>query len=250
MPSDDMGNKFTKDTLYAERSDMIVDFAFDEAVAQVFPDMIRRSVPGYDTIIALLGLFAEHYAQPGSYCYDLGCSLGASTLAMRRRIQVPGCRIIAVDNSQPMVEKCRAHIAQDDSTVPVDIVCADVCTIRIHQASLVVMNFILQFLEPGQRLGLLKNTYAGLSPGGAVIVSEKIDFNTQWERNLNEGMHRAFKQANGYSELEISQKRSALEKVLIPDTLEQHVQRLQAVGFTQIETWFRCFNFVSLLAIK
>ena len=229
---------------------MIVDFAFDETVARVFPDMIRRSVPGYETIIALTGLLAEQYAKPNSQCYDLGCSLGAATLAMRSRIQQPDCRIIAVDNAEAMTRRCQQHVREAGEGIETDVICADIQDVAIHNASVVVLNFTLQFIQPAARLGLLQDIYKGMHPGGVLLLSEKIVFANAAEQQRMEALHVAFKKANGYSDLEISQKRSALENVLIPDTLELHQERLHSAGFSSVDVWFRCMNFVSLLVIK
>lgn len=240
----------SKDAIYATPQEHIVDFAFDERVASVFPDMIRRSVPGYGDIIALLGLFAEQYAKEGSTLYDLGCSLGAATLSLRHRITVPGCRIVAIDNAAAMVERCREHMANDLSPTPVEVICADIRDVAIENASVVVLNFTLQFLSPNERLTLLKNIYNGLLPGGVLVLSEKIRFADEHCQQFEESMHLAFKRANGYSELEISQKRQALENVLIPETLEQHHERLSEAGFSSSATWFQAFNFASLVAFR
>ena len=126
-----------RDTVFAEQQEMIVDFAFDEKVAGVFPDMIRRSVPGYDAVIPLLGVFAQRFVQANTTIYDLGCSLGAATLALRRRINQPGCRIIAVDNAPAMVEQCQQHVTADHAATPVEVVCDDILDIEIEAASLV-----------------------------------------------------------------------------------------------------------------
>ena len=245
-----MKDRPNQDQVYATPQSMIVDFAFDETVAKVFPDMIRRSVPGYETIIALTGLLAEQYAQPNSLCYDLGCSLGAATLAMRSRVQQPGCRIIAVDNAEAMASRCQQHIQEAGEGIEVDVVCGDIQDVIIENASVVVINFTLQFIEPTARLALIEKIYTGLRLGGALLLSEKIAFLNEAEQRRMDALHIAFKKANGYSDLEISQKRSALENVLVPDTLEQHYQRLQSAGFSSIDNWFRCINFVSLLAVK
>ncbi len=239
-----------RDNIYASPQSMIVDFAFDEKVAGVFPDMIRRSVPGYETVITLLGLLAEEYVQPDSRVYDFGSSLGAATLSMRRRIPHDSCRIIAVDNSTAMTERCRNILAQEDHPAAVDVVCADIRDVRIERASLVVLNFTLQFIPPEQRQALLNDIHAGLLPGGVLVLSEKLVFSDNEEQAFQNHMHLAFKRANGYSELEISQKRTALEKVLVPDTIETHQQRLQQAGFSHSYRWFQCLNFVSLLAVK
>ena len=240
----------TPDTLFADPRDRIVDFVFDESVARVFSDMIRRSVPGFESITAIIGMLAEHYVQPQSNCYDLGCSLGAATLSIRSRLRKEQCRIIAIDNSPAMVERCRENIGKNNGSVPVEIICADIQDVRIQNASIVVLNFTLQFIALERRLELLKNIYKGLRRGGVLILSEKITFSDRAERECQESLHAAFKQANGYSQMEISQKRTALENILIPNTLEEHKERLQLAGFENVQTWFQCFNFASLLAIK
>lgn len=239
-----------RDQIYASQHDMIVDFRFDNQVAAVFPDMIRRSVPGYDTIIPLLGLFAERYARAGSNIYDLGCSLGAATLAMRRYITLPGCTIIAVDNSEAMIDECRQNLATEDSSVAVSLQCANIQDVKISNASLVIINFTLQFIEPAQRQPLMDRIYQGMQDGGALVIAEKVVFGDQDQQQFEEDMHLAFKRANGYSDLEISQKRTALEKVLIPETLEAHLARARQAGFSQAYPWFQCFNFAALCAIK
>jgi len=238
------------DTLYASKKPYLIDFVFDEAVATVFPDMIRRSVPGYENIITMIGLFAEQYVQNHSQCYDLGCSLGAATLAMRHHIHADDVSIIGIDNSDSMVERCRNNIEKDTSKADVSIVCDDIQSISVQNASMVVLNFTLQFLEPVKRFELLNNIFNGMNMGGALVLSEKITFTDPVLRDTNIQLHEAFKKANGYTDLEISQKRSALEKTLIPETLETHQQRLTDIGFTKIIPWFQCINFISILAIK
>ncbi len=238
------------DDLFSSPLAAIAGFRFDAEVARVFPDMIRRSVPGYETIVAMIGTLAARYAQPHSFCYDLGCSLGASTIAMRHRIAVADCRIIALDNAPAMIERCREMIASDTAPVAVDFVCGDIRDVAIERASMVVLNFTLQFLPVADRAPLLQRIYQGLLPGGVLVLSEKIAFPDADLDALMIELHHGFKRANGYSELEISQKRSALEDVLLPETLITHTRRLRDLGFEKIDVWFQCFNFASLLAIK
>jgi tRNA (cmo5U34)-methyltransferase len=209
------------DTLYATPHANLGRFAFDEHVVEVFPDMIQRSVPGYSTIIAMTGVIAGRYAQAGSNIYDLGSSLGASTLSMAREINKHDCNIIGVDNSAAMIERCRSYIA--NSVTPITLRCENIQNTEICEA---------------------------MRPGGILILSEKIRFADAHLQDLNTDLHHAFKRANGYSELEIAQKRNAIEEVLIPETLAEHQQRLRTAGFSSIDVWFQCFNFASLVAIK
>ena len=240
-----------QDSIYAAPLNEIIDFNFDERVAEVFPDMIQRSVPGYGMVISSIGTMAARYAQANSHCYDLGCSLGAATLAMRQTIRQSDCDIIAVDNSAAMIERGRELLARDSaSAIPVQMICADLQDVSIEDASIVVLNFTLQFIPLTERLALIKRIYQGLKPGGILIMSEKIAFEEPIKQQFHVDIHHDFKRANGYSDLEVSQKRSALEKVMIPETLACHHQRLQEAGFGFSELWFQCFNFTSLVAIK
>ena len=243
--------KKNHDSIYAAPLDEIIDFHFDEQVAEVFPDMIQRSVPGYGTMISTIGILAAQYAQANSHCYDLGCSLGAVSLAMRQRISQPGCDIIAVDNSEAMIERGQQLLASDThTTIPVKMICANIQDVVINNASVVVLNFTLQFIPLEERLALIKHIYQGLKPGGLLILSEKMAFDEQKRQHFHAGSHHDFKRANGYSDLEISQKRTALERVLIPETFTCHQQRLKDAGFDFSDIWFQCFNFASLVAIK
>ena len=238
------------DQLYAQPLDAIAEFKFDNRVAQVFDNMIQRSVPGYATMTGMLGVLAAHYAQPDSWGYDLGCSLGAATRAMLQHVNAPGFGIVAVDNAPAMIERCRDNLRAVPSSINVELRCADIRDTPIENASVVLLNFTLQFLSPAERLPLLCRIVHGLRPGGVLLLAEKIAITDSADHDWHTDMHHAFKRANGYSELEISQKRTALENVLIPDTPEQHFMRLKQAGFTRMFQWFQCFNFAAFVAIK
>jgi tRNA (cmo5U34)-methyltransferase len=239
-----------KDSIYAEPLAQVQDFCFDADVVEVFPDMIQRSVPGYQTIIQTIGKLTQRFQQNNSHYYDLGCSLGAASLAMRRQLSDSGSKIIAVDNSPAMVERCRMHLHAFRSAVPLDVQLGDIRELVIENAAMVVSNFTLQFLPKDDRDALVTRIYQGLKPGGIFILSEKVLFDDPLTHDLLIDLHHDFKRANGYSELEISQKRTALENVMRPDTLQQHQQRFSAAGFTSSSVWFQCFNFCSMVAIK
>lgn len=232
------------------KSQQVVDFAFDDAVADVFPDMIRRSVPGYETVISLLGVLANQYAQNNSRVYDLGCSLGAATLSIHQQTRSLDLEHICVDNSEAMVKRCESRLQRHMPEVNLQVLCEDIQNTVINNASVIVVNFTLQFLAPEARLALLKNIYEGLLPNGVLVMSEKLVFENSVENQLQIDWHHNFKRANGYSDLEISQKRAAIENVMIPDTFEQHQKRLRAAGFEQSYQWFQSFNFASIVAIK
>src|SRR5690606_24790929 len=242
MKSSNTDKAAGKDTLYRQDGP-VTDFVFDERVAAVFTDMINRSVPGYGTIITMIGTLAERYAQPQSRCYDLGCSLGGATLAMRRHIAAPGCEIVAVDNSPAMIARFREVLAGEPGTTPVTLECADILTTEIRAASFVVLNFTLQFVAPARRAELIRRIYQGMQPGGMLVLSEKIHFEDAQLNALFSNLHHRFKEQNGYTQTEISRKRAAIENVLVPETLRAHEARIRAAGFASFAVWFQCFNF-------
>lgn len=239
-----------KDTLFADALNHIAPFRFDQSVVDVFPDMIQRSVPGYQTIIAMTGVLAARYAQPNSVLYDLGCSLGASILAMRQQPLPADCRIVGIDNSSAMIKRCQSIVSTDSNTTDTELTCADITAFEYGPASVIVLNFTLQFVKPELRDQLVNTLVSQLLPGGIIIISEKVRFLEAHLDQLNIELHHEFKRRNGYSDLEIAQKRSAIEDVLIPDTIETHRSRLLAAGCDSCNVWFQCFNFASLVAIK
>ena len=218
----------------------LVDFAFDDSVAAVFPDMIRRSVPGYDTVVAMTGVIAARHLTEAGRCYDLGCSLGASTHAVLRAVGDVPCEIIAVDNARAMLDEA-GRIGAGEGRV--NWVQADVREVVIDNAQVVILNYVLQFLPPEDRLPLLRCIRRGLTDDGILIVSEKLAV-----PGFFNDLHLDFKRANGYSELEISQKRAALENVMRIDAEDQHLKRFEQAGFADTEVWFRCLNWASFIA--
>lgn len=238
------------DRIYRQYQQNTQEFQFDKNVANVFSDMIKRSVPGYGNIVEMIGVLTQAHAQHGSHCYDLGCSLGASTLSIIHNLGKNDCHVIGVDNSPAMVEKCINNLRKVDTNVSYQIDCQDILEISFKPASIIVLNFTLQFIALESRDALLKSIYKALLPGGILILSEKIQFADEFKNHLFTDIHHAFKKSQGYSDLEIAQKRSALENVLIPEAKETHIARLKSAGFEHNELWFQCLNFASFLAIK
>lgn len=239
-----------KDRLFAETK-LPGDFVFDENVASIFEDMINRSVPGYSTIIAMIGVLAEEYCQEKSRIYDLGCSLGGATLAAVDRVECQDFRTIAIDNSSAMIDRLQKKLeGLPRFASKIECRCENLLESEIVDASVVVLNFTLQFIPLTERVSLLSKIYKGMKPGGILIISEKITFPDEKLNQLFIEMYHSFKENMGYSKLEISQKRAALEKVLLPETLDIHRDRLETIGFQSVDVWFQCFNFASMVAFK
>ena len=242
-----------KDTVYKARVSG-EPFRFNAEVAAVFPDMLRRSIPGYAASLEAIGSLAARYVRAGTACFDLGCSLGAASLAMRQGIRAAGCRIVAVDNAPAMIERCRGIVDGECRRQPegatIDLVEGDILDAEISNASMVVLNYTLQFLPLAERDTMIRRIFDGLNDGGVLVLSEKVVDPDPAMEALLVDLHHEHKRRNDYSALEISRKRAALENVLIPETVDQHRDRLLRTGFSSAAVWLRYFNFVSIIAIR
>ena len=236
-----------RDNLFNANID-IADFRFDKEVVEVFDDMVRRSVPGYDSMIQMIGLIARMYGQDNTNYYDLGSSTGAISLAIALNNKHQKNTFFAIDNSEEMVSKCKQNLESKIDNL--QATCADINQIHIENASIVVLNLTLQFIDVKDRSNLIKKIYEGLNPGGVLIISEKIHFEDKEIQDQITNLHIDFKKENGYSELEIANKRQAIENVLITDTKAIHIERLKDSGFKDTSCFFQCLNFVSFLSVK
>ena len=236
-----------RDNLFNANID-IADFRFDKEVVEVFDDMVRRSVPGYDSMIQMIGLIARMYGQDNTNYYDLGSSTGAISLAIALNNKHQKNTFFAIDNSEEIVSKCKQNLESKIDNL--QATCADINQIHIENASIVVLNLTLQFIDVKDRSNLIKKIYEGLNPGGVLIISEKIHFEDKETQDQITNLHIDFKKENGYSELEIANKRQAIENVLITDTKAIHIERLKDSGFKDTSCFFQCLNFVSFLSVK
>ncbi len=240
----------TKDKIFHKTSAESGSFEFNESVARVFPNMLRRSIPGYEASLEAIGMLVKRHAKPNTRCYDLGCSLGESTLAIRHNINVLGCEILAIDSAPAMVKACRAIMEADKHETPVSVREADIRNIKIANASIVVMNYTLQFLPIADRQELISNIHQGMVSGGMFVLSEKISNENAVVNSLLSDLHHQFKRAQAYSDLEIDRKRTALENILIPETEKTHIERLSKAGFQHPSIWLKYLNFISIVTIR
>ena len=239
-----------KDKIYRSDNERIKPFEFNDEVTSVFSDMINRSVPGYELITSLMPVIAEKYAQSNSNIYDLGCSLGAVSFAIRNKIIDSEIKIIAIDSSKSMINSCKKNIEKKKVELPIEFIIDDILNIKIKNSSLVIMNFSLQFIPVEQRDELINKIFNSLLPGGVLILSEKIFSDSDFEDDVTTQLHFQMKKMNGYDESEIARKREALENVLMPESIDSHFSRLKRIGFEKYFTWFKCFNFASIIAFK
>ena len=239
-----------KDTLFKKKREPVPAFAFDEKVAHVFDDMITRSVPLYGECVQRQAQLAAQFYQKGTRVYDLGCSHGNFGITLCSIMGDAPFDMVAVDSSRPMLDRYDCRLKEIKRAASISLVCDGVENICMTHASVVVLNLTLQFIAPDRRAAVIQSVYEGLRPGGLLLLTEKIVHETSELDRLQQHYYKKFKRENGYSDLEISQKREALEDVLVPDTLEIHRQRLLNAGFVHFDIWLKWFNFAAMLAIK
>ena len=238
-----------QDKLFEQNFESVKAFAFDKQVTEVFADMIKRSVPGYDSILKSIAMYCMQYAQESTNIYDLGCSLGAVAITAAEVTKQRNCRIVGVDTSTAMLDKCQQIIDSKKLSDQIKLINQDIAQLEMQNASVVVSNFTIQFIPKQQRLTVIKHIYEGLNSGGIFILSEKFKGEEGSDDFLINHYH-AYKKLNGYSNKEIQAKRQALKDVLAPDSVIEIKQRLEQAGFSTIVKWFQCFNFASFIAIK
>lgn len=239
-----------KDEVFKTEINKVSDFKFGTKVANVFDDMVGRSVPYYDEIQRMIAELAADHAKTGTNVYDLGCSTGTTMIGMNATVP-EDVRFIGIDDSAQMLEKCDSKLKEAGFTRPYELKVADLQeSVEISNASVVVLCLTLQFIRPIARERLLKNIVDGLVDGGVLILSEKIlAEDSIFNRDFIKYYYN-YKRRNHYSDLEISQKREALENVLIPYKLNENYHMLREAGFAHCETFFKWYNFSGLIAIK
>ncbi len=239
----------TIDRLFHNNNDA-VDFTFNDQVAEVFDDMLARSVPCYRQVIDMSGKLLEAFVRDGDLIYDLGCSTGRPLIALAEILKSKKVRYIGMDNSEAMINKARLKALMYSRHNQIDFDLADITSAPLEPCRTVLLNYTLQFLRPVSRAPFLKKIYEALQPGGILILSEKIISPHSCLNRCFIQAYLDFKRGQGYSEIEITKKREALENILIPFSIAENRDLLAAAGFTSCETFFQWFNFVSFAAVK
>jgi tRNA (cmo5U34)-methyltransferase len=226
------------------------DFRFDSQTAAVFDDMIHRSVPLYDEMQRMTGEIAADFARPGTHLFDLGCATGASLLELDPLLDVE-VAFYGIDSSEEMLEKARQRLAASGTGRSMHLIQADLHRTQVvENASVVIMNLTLQFIRPLYREQVVRNVYEGLNEQGCLILIEKLTLGDSLFNRLFIRYYYDMKKRQGYSDVEISNKREALENVLIPYRPEENRELLLQAGFKHVEEFFRWYNFSGVLAVK
>lgn len=238
-----------RDEVFNKRAP-VTDFRFGKEVAVVFDDMLERSVPFYAEIQRMISEMAVDFAVEGTNIYDLGCSTGTTLLNLSSAVQQQ-VKFIGVDNSPEMLERCRAKLKQHGFRRDHELICADLNSgIHIENASMVLMVLTLQFIRPLYRDKLVEQILHGLNANGCLILVEKVIGEDSLFNRLFIKYYYEMKKRQGYSELEISQKREALENVLVPYKLLENREMLMRTGFRYCDVFFKWYNFCGIIAVK
>jgi len=239
-----------KDTLFSERRGDVRDFDFGKDTAVVFDDMLNRSVPYYSEMQRMIGEIAADYAVEGTRLYDLGCATCNAFFELDK-VLPKTVKFVGVDFSQDMLDQAQEKIDKSGMKREHELVCADLNDdITMADASVVIMNLTLQFIRPVRRHRIMSNIVNSMVPGGCMLVVEKV---LSKDSKVNRSFikyYYDFKQRNGYSELEIAQKREALENVLIPYRLEENYELFLSSGFSFCDVFFKWYNFCGIIAVK
>ena len=248
-------DRIKRDKSLKNRDEIILDedspnkFEFNDVVAEVFDDMLGRSVPFYRECQNLTVEWCKRLAKSDTCIYDLGCSTGSLLLPLAKSISdIPGLRLIGVDNSKSMLDKARKKLENFSNSI--ELIEADLNSFSLGTTCAIVMNYTLPFIPQENRAFLLNKIYQALVPGGAFILNDKILSENEHLSETFIEMHHNFKQGHGYSEMEISKKRDALENVLIPLKLSLTMKLMREAGFTVMDIFFKWNNFAGLIALK
>jgi tRNA (cmo5U34)-methyltransferase len=242
-----------RDEIFTSTAARGSDFQFTEEVANVFDDMLARSVPFYLEQQSLIEEIARKFWIPGTTVVDLGSSTGTTLIHLADHLG-QDARLVGYDNSNPMLERARNNADQAGVGGQIEFSYADLNgnlnDVHIEGASVVIICWTLQFIRPLRRDILIKKIYDGLVDGGVLIVTEKVLTN---DSNMNRffiDFYYDFKRRNGYSEEEINRKREALENVLIPYRFDENFELFRSNGFQTVETFFQWYNFAGFLCVK
>lgn len=239
-----------KDEKFKTPLDMVQDFDFGSETARVFDDMLDRSVPFYGEVQRMLGEIARDFAVPHSNIYDLGCSTGTTLRQLDAAIDTP-VSLIGIDASPEMLTRAKEKFASSPPKHPVNLIEANLeDELPIENASVVVLNLTLQFVRPIYRDRLLASIARGTRTGGCLILVEKVLSEHSALNRLFIKNYYDFKRRNGYSEMEIAQKREALENILVPYHESENKELLSRNGFTAVDAFFRWYNFSGLIALR
>lgn len=242
-----------KDAIFLDSARPLRDFEFNAEVAEVFEDMLERSIPFYVEQQTMIQNLCRSLWVPGTTIYDLGCSTGTTMIGLSRQLS-PSAQFVGLDNSLPMLERARRNVEEHHLQQQIALKQVDLNTrstdLGLDNAGVVLMCWTLQFIRPLRRDELIRSIHDSLVDGGVLIVTEKILTNSGHMNRFFIDLYYEFKRRRGYSDAEIGRKREALENVLVPYRLDENMDLFRRNGFELVDTFFQWFNFAGFLCVK
>ncbi|MGM0681904.1 MAG: carboxy-S-adenosyl-L-methionine synthase CmoA [Thermodesulfobacteriota bacterium] len=239
----------TRDNIF-QANNPPAEFSFDSRIAEVFDDMLTRSIPYYHSLIKMSISLLNRFCRDSDRIYDLGCSTGITLIEIAGKIVHRDIELIGIDASQAMIDKAQLKQEMFSSRNNIYWYRQDIAEAELRECGAILVNYTLQFLTPDTRTDLLKKIFQALRPGGILILSEKTTSSHSTIKKSYEDIYQDFKKKQGYSETEIARKRKALENILIPFTIQDNLLLMKKSGFSHVESFFQWFNFTAFLGLK
>ena len=221
-------------------------FEFDEEVADVFDDMLLRSVPFYKENLNLQIDILKNFLQPNDKIIDLGSSTGTFLIELSKKID--NLNLIGLDSSDAMIKKSIQKAKAFNSNAK--FIKADFLDYDLSNSKAIIANYTIQFIRPLKREKLIQKIYNSLNNEGIFLMSEKLITENKKLNKIMIDIYYEYKKQKGYSEYEIAAKREALENVLIPYSMQENIEMLKNAGFNDIDVIFRWNNFATFIAFK
>jgi tRNA (cmo5U34)-methyltransferase len=225
-------------------------WAFDQSVTDVFPDMLRRSIPQYEVMRQAVFDIGCAFVKPHTAIVDLGCARGAALAPFITKFGTFN-QHLGIDVSQPMLAAARDQFAGEIAGGRVSFASLDLRSSYPQlMASLTLCVLTLQFTPVEHRQRILRDAWRHTVPGGAVVLVEKVLGDSADIGALMIHLYHEQKARNGYTAEEIECKRLSLEGVLVPVTARWNEDLLKTAGFNQIDCFWRWMNFSAWVAVK
>ena len=239
-----------KDQIFSDGDFSSGSFKFTDGVASVFDDMAVRCIPHYKEVIHLTSQVAEKFVPDDGNVYDLGCSTGSTLIYMSKHLTKSNVSMTGYDPADAMLKKAREKSDTFTYSHEINFKEGISQTADISQANLVIMNYTLQFIEKENRPKVIQRIHQNLETNGVFLLSEKLREPHAEIEEFNTETYEAFKAGNGYSFLEIANKRQALENILVPHSTEDNISMLKEAGFSRVDVLFKWLNFATFIAFK
>ncbi len=171
--------------------------------------MLRRSIPQYEVMRKAVFDIGRRFAEPGTFIVDLGCSRGDALAPFVKEFGSK-CNYLGLEISEPMLEAARKRFKDEIDSGVVNIEQRDLReSYPDVQASVTLCVLTLQFTPGDHRQRILNDVFRHTSPGGVLIVVEKVLGASSQLTALMAEIYHELKADHGYRKEEVERKRLA-----------------------------------------